>query len=773
MFAQSGGVPRVLDYLLRTGLGGANQPLNMVTVENILDARVDSAMDALDHGGAKSVDKAAMLTALVRLPPPISIDTLSIATGIAINNLDSFVTALMPLIIRTTEGITFRDEDAEVWARLEAEKHADALVQLTERLDEAQESSIPAAYALPPLLFEQGKYLALINLALSERFPPDLSGRVAQQRLRARRLNTALKSAILGKDLSMAVRLLFELAMVRTTESRTDGFVCGNPALAALSDATQIGQRLTRPTRKEERHAFLPGRRLIAAVSAGNIDRAEIEARRYDESLMSEGGRLDESDTDALAAMIGLDVIRGDASRAVRQTARIMRPSVQFAISSRLLWFLQAQSVPLGPLYSAVLTAGRQDDHPDVRGLALALLIHPKTVECFRRPLAKIASQEWSVGEFSLPRERYQPVESPGINMAQALIRGAIQCMRLNFKSAARRCLKAIDAPNPSVRDFSSDYSSELVTEFFAVQCMKAFLRGQTLRPKDCLPPKLSRLAAFQGEQDIEEVVRSLEALHKAQNLKSNKRVDRKGALAHLDETDLRALIWTVREIHSFGLQCLLNWSPEKTLEDVSLAGMAVRTHETKAKRLQALPETRFTNTFANEIRPSVLIVATEHRSFWTRALSIRHRPFWLAKTQYGLQIRWTAWLALYPNLADAALHASQAAKASVLGNTSVEARITHLGWIADAMAVCDRTSASALVDAILDTLDGVGGDDHEILTGLLSIAQKQPGGRVPDSLAQRFLDVCEIHIHEDDKFPWPELGQSAASFGSGDIWQD
>ena len=40
----------------------------------------------------------------------------------------------------------------------------------------------------------------------------------------------------------------------------------------------------------------------------------------------------------------------------------------------------------------------------------------------------------------------------------------------------------------------------------------------------------------------------------------------------------------------------------------------------------------------------------------------------------------------------------------------------------------------------------------------------------MPDSLAQRFLDVCEIHIHEEDKFPWPELGQSAASFGSGDI---
>ena len=76
------------------------------------------------------------------------------------------------------------------------------------------------------------------------------------------------------------------------------------------------------------------------------------------------------------------------------------------------------------------------------------------------------------------------------------------------------------------------------------------------------------------------------------------------------------------------------------------------------------------------------------------------------AKTQYGLQIRWTAWLALYPNLADATIHASQAAKASVLGNTSVEARVTHLGWIADAIAVCDRTSASALVDAILDTLD-------------------------------------------------------------------
>ena len=769
LFAQSGGVPRVLDYLLRTGLGGANQPLNMVTVENILDARVDSAMDALDHGGAKSVDRSAMLTALVRLPPPISIDTLSIATGIAINNLDSFVTALMPLIIRTTEGVTFRDEDAEVWARLEAEKHADAIVRLTERLDQAQESSIAASYALPPLLFEQGKFQELINLALSERFPPNLSGRVAQQRLRARRLNTALKSATLAKDLSMAVRLLFELAMVRTTESRTDGFVCSKPALAALSDSTQIVQRLTRPTLKEERRAFLSGRRLIAAASVGNIDRAEIEARRYDENLMTEGGRLDESDTDALAAMIVLDVLRGDACRAVRQTARVKRPSVQYAISSRLLWFLQSQSVSFDPLCSAILSSRRGDNHPDVRGLALALLIHPKTMEHFRRPLAKIASQEWGAGEFSLPKERYKPVESPGINMAQALVRGALQCVRLNFKSAARRCVKAVEAPNPSLRDFSSDFSSERMTEFFALQCIKAFLRGHALRPKDCLPPKLSSLAAFQGELNLDEAVRSLEALHKAQNLKSKKRGGRKGVLAHSDETDLRALIWTVRELYTVGSQWMLNWSTEQKLEDIRMSEWLCERliQEPSDYRLyqKRASQTRLRTKLCFVCLSTIPSTALSGQQYF---LSVTNHL--VAKTQYGLQIRWTTWLALYPNLADAALHASQAAKSSVLANTSVESRIIHLGWIADAIAICDRTSSSALVDDILDTLDGVGGDDHEILNGLLSIAQKQPGGRVPKSLAQRFLDVCEIHIHEEDKFPWPELGHTARSFGSGDI---
>ena len=766
LFAQSGGVARVLDYLLQTEFAkfSLSKPL---TVEDILDRRVDMAIDALVQGGAKEVEKASLLTALVRLSPPVSMDALSIATGLDPARLRSFATALMPLVIQTSEGLTFRDEDAQVWSRAQADLHPEQLDPLCKRLQRGQSTSVPAANALPLLLFELNRTDDLLALAFSATFPSPLTGRVAQQRLRAMRLQTALHSASLDDNPTACLQLLLELAVVWTTEDRTDEFVAKFPALASQSEQTQALERLRTTTRHGKHRPYLPGRRLLAALGAGFIERASIEARRYDESLMANGGHLVASDFEPIAAMICLAQLRGRPKRAVREAARLRSPKFQYDVA-QTLYRLQNTTGCRPEELADILVVGVDDvDAADVRGLALSLVHLSGLSDRVREGLLGIASRKWDLGGLVLPTNDFVRDQSQDSLVLPAL-RAAAIAARLGRKADTKRLLRACVDVRPSVNDFTSDYAIGKMCAFLTQQVLKAFLAKRELRPKDCLPPQIARKAVFRNVTDIDECLSALETLRK-DHIKTKGSSRRRSALTYVDDRDMIALSWTIRELFEVGSCWLRQWQPQA-------ANLPVRLGEWVPDRIRKeISDYRLSNKKAalTHLRVSLGLhmLRTLDDLETPASADVKSVTTAIEKSvTTSVMTRWAAYLSSRDSLLGAALQAASLTRDSILSEPDVDTRVQSLASLAHALSGRDKPSIRALIGDILNTLDGVGGGDHEILNGVLSLACVQSGGRVSVYLARRFLDLCELHIYEASKFPWVDFGASARSFSPAEL---
>ena len=767
LFAQSRGVARVLDYLLQTEFAKF-APSDTLTVEEILDQRVDMAIDALVQGGATDVEKAALLTALVRLSPPVSMDALGIATGLDPARLRSFATALMPLVIQTNEGLTFRDEDAQVWSRTQADLHPEQLDPLCERLQLGQSMSVPAATALPLLLFELNRTDDLLALALSDTFPSALTGRIAQQRLRAMRLQTALHSASLDDNPTACLQLLLELAVVWTTEGRADDFVAKFPALASQSEQTQALERLRTATPNSEHRPYLPGRRLLAALGAGLLERASIEARRYDESLMANEGRLVDSDVEPIAALICLAQLRGRPGQAVQEAARLRSPHFQYDVAQALYRLQNTMGCKPEDLADTLVAGVDNVDVAKVRGLALSLVHLPGLSTRVSGRLLGIASRGWEPDGFKLPSTNYARDESQDSLVLPAL-RAAAIAARMGRKADARRLMKACADVRPSVNEFTSDYATGKIIAFATQQVLKAFLSGRELRPKDCLPPQIARKAVFRNVSDIDKCLKALETLRKdhIKNKGSSRR--RRRALTYVDDRDVIALSWTIRELFEVGSCWLGQWRSQAAVPVIRLGAWIADRMRTEVSDYRLHNKKTALTHLRVGLGLQILTTLDELETPAPEDVEAVTAALESAVTT-SVMTRWAAYLASRDSLVGAALKAASLTRDRLQSEADVDMRVQGLSSLARALSGRDKPSIRALVDDVLVALDGVGGGDHKILNGVLSLACVQSGGRVSFDLARRFLDLCELNIYEASKFPWMDLGASARSFSPAEL---
>ena len=200
--ARSGGNPRVLDYLVRSGRGlldpsEIDKPLELTA---LIQEQITDALETAVQRGYEHDDINAFLAGLAVLPPPVPVDEYAGAHGIELSAVESFASDMAPLLERTNQGLTFRDEPTETFVR---ERHASSkepLTRVAKNLLARQDQSVYAARALPGLLHELDEGEQLFELAFDDRIPASVTSTVGKRHIRYARLRAATLHAALKAD---------------------------------------------------------------------------------------------------------------------------------------------------------------------------------------------------------------------------------------------------------------------------------------------------------------------------------------------------------------------------------------------------------------------------------------------------------------------------------------------------------------------------------------------------------------------------------------------
>lgn len=275
--ARSRGNPRVLEYLLGSDqcFLDRSSPTRKVRLDDLIEARITSALSEAKKRGCCQDDIDTFLAALGVLPPPVPLEELAGAHGIEASAVESFASDLIPLLEITSHGLMFRDEPTETLVRTRYSGRRISLRRLARSLLARQDSSVYAARALPNLLHKLGDTKRLFELAFDERIPAAITSAVGRREVRYARLKAAALQASIKSDHNRLLQLLVELSTMAAGDERGDNYILDNPDLVVAAQDVDATRRLF-----ELRTAW-PGSRHSRLVIAHSLAGDSNEANRH------------------------------------------------------------------------------------------------------------------------------------------------------------------------------------------------------------------------------------------------------------------------------------------------------------------------------------------------------------------------------------------------------------------------------------------------------------------------------------------------------------
>lgn len=272
--ARSGGNPRVLDYLLLSGRGllDASEIDKPLELDDLIQQRIEDALATAIERGYEQGDIDAFVAGLAVLPPPVPLDEYAGANGIELSAVESFASDMAPLLERTNQGLTFKDEPTETLVRERFAASKEPLRSVAKNLLARQDESVYAARALPGLLHELDDGKRLFALAFDDRTPASVTSTVGKRNIRHARLKAATLHAALKTDYDRLVHLLVELSTIAAVDQRGAHYIFEHPDLVVAAHDEDATRRLfeTRSGWPGARHARLA----ISNTLAGDSDEA-------------------------------------------------------------------------------------------------------------------------------------------------------------------------------------------------------------------------------------------------------------------------------------------------------------------------------------------------------------------------------------------------------------------------------------------------------------------------------------------------------------------
>lgn len=763
--ARSGGNPRVLNYLLISGRGllDESETNRTIKLDELIQDRIENALAVAIQRGYKQTDIDAFLAGLAVLPPPVPLDEYAGAHGMELSAIESFTSDMFPLLERSNQGLTFKDEPTETLVHKRYASSKKPLRRLAKNLLARQEVSVYAARALPGLLHELDDGKRLFALAFDDRIPAAITSTVGKRNIRYARLKAATLHAALNKDYNRLVRLLLELSTIAAVDQRGAAYILDHPDLVVVARDVDAMRRLfeTRTGWPGTRHARLA----IANTLFGDSDEAYRHANLANDWIehyrrTDHNNRLHEPGPERpdIAAIPFLLASQGLVQNAV-QFLKGWRDWYAYEVCEDVFSYLHLATslAPQSPRRFTDFIDALSDIGPVGAALSFQEFSKPKRKELIGK-LAKSCRKTTKLQlSESYERDRTYQLQD-GLRKASA--------MALSVGLDAEALAISLRAPHkrPDIWSFRDAFYHHDVFPFVFRVALVAAAKGTTIHEKDLLPQRLapicSRISkALTGKAFHDEAKRSLSNYFQQQR---KGRKDTKPTVPMSDDERQEVERFIDRRLESLllltrALSAVLA-APSRSV-DKAFTGLLRAWEEARKNRdpyrseridhffwFLGLDATMFALWVRNELRSASI------ENFLTTVHDQGIGPHKLVQI--------VSILAERPPLHD--LAGAQALKARNLieAEHDVTYRASLFASLGRAMLPASLEEASVYFRAGLEQMNTIGSGDYEFTNELLSFASSITGDEINEHDFHTLSNICELNIVEPDKFPWAAYGR-------------
>ena len=507
--ARSGGNPRVLEYLLKTGRGLLNESEidKILELDELIQQRITDALATAMQRGYKEEHIQAFLAGLAVLPPPVPLEEYAGAHGIEISEIESFASDLSPLLERTGQGLMFRDEPTETLVHSRYASSKEALRRLASNLHARQDVSVYAARALPGLLHQLDDGDRLLELAFDDRIPSSITSTVGKRNIRYARLKAATLHAALKKNYNNLVRLLMELSTIAAVDQRGAEYILDHPDLVVVARDVDATRRLfeVRTGWPGTRHARLA----IANTLSGEFEEAYRHA--YAESEWIEHYRRSRGDNELrepgpdrldIAAIPFFLISQGRGKNAARYLER-WRDWYTYEVCEFVFGYSHlAQLLRSEP---ARRVGGFIDEIAGIGSLAAALSFHGPSRQKRKELIIKLAKRCKNTTKLDLPNSYHR--ERP-YDIQDGLRKSAAIALSLGLPTEAMTISLRAPHQRPRLWSFRDTLSIDDVFPFVFRAALCSVAKDEAIHERDVLPKELVAICSRIGKDVTDKAFR-------------------------------------------------------------------------------------------------------------------------------------------------------------------------------------------------------------------------------------------------------------------------
>lgn len=763
--ARSGQNPRCLHMLL---MGGRPYDLTALPpnstppsdlLDTLLSERLAEVRRVAVSRGARHADIDLLLMGIALLPPPVPLEELAVAHGIAAYEVESFAADLAPLLERTAHGLMFRDEPTETLIRRVCDSDPANRERIVRVLAGRQANSIYAARALPSLLISLGRTEELISLATDLRVPANAS-KVSQRDIRIARITAALNICSKehrGDDLS---GLLLEASIVGVGHERTDRFLCDFPDLAAIAGDDEALRRLfsTKVGWPGERHSALA----MAHSFAGDMGEARRNARRAIDWIKwanssSSHSELKPDNTRMTREEIGflyVEMLAGNDIRLVKYLEGIKEDVAYQKIFALFDFFERHELAPNKPPYD--LFQRLRYCRSRVRALWGAALE-------FSRGTSE--DDRWIVKRFA--RANSSTIKNTAASETDfgAIARG----LDLDLIVDAKKILDSVNVSPPMLYDYTSyGQIRQPVYNAIILAGLKAAISNKPVSIVDLLPKEFVLLVSpsirARGPAAFLKALKSKLSASDA-SIKGSKFSSKKRLLSYGKRSEYsRVLTHRIEPIYYCALCVVDAIKPPLGLTRKKVLIAAFDDLEREVNNIAEYPYSD-AKSFLGGVSFHILFFIADSLVAIDEALASRIVD-WLIIAPgiyHPEKIQVITRLSRIEECHDAALKLAIHVENSIATDTDVSSRINSYGALARAVWRISTEESTALFRRTIELADAVGSDDFDRTNSLLELTKHYSGAELTAEAAHSLARILELSQYDDSKFPWFEYSQSMA----------
>ncbi len=763
-WARSEGNPRVLEHLALGGRGLLDpaEAQQKIAVDELIEARITTALDELKKKGTPERVIGTFLAGLAVLPPPVPAKEYADAHGLDVSEVKSFVADLYPLLENTGHGLIFRDEPTETFVRRRYAATPTDMSLIVENLLGQQDRSMYAAAALPGLLENLGDGQRLFALAFDERLPESIASTVGKLTVRYARLKAATRDAARRGEWGQLVRLLVELSTLASISDRGSAYLLDGPDLVVASTDADATRRLfeTRTAWPGTRHARLA----IASMLAGDkgaCARHAVQAAEWLEHFyrgskqsVSPEARPDGFDFVAIPFRLVCESRVEDAVRYLEGWPDWF----SYDISTRLYSLLaQARQGEVISADAVSVFVGKLEG-PGTLAAALAEEVQDANRAGLISALGEACVRSGRLEADSTFRSDRRWRLEDGILKAAAI------AILQGRRSEALQMLDAGSQQRPRLWSFAERLEAGDVYRFLVNVALRCAAREESVSERAILPEELNGLASSLGSED------DSVSLRKALEQKLNAVVagergvpkEKRTIGEHLKRDAERFLAERLEPVLSVARALYFVFSAPRGRCDLAFQTLGNTWSKLRLSRDPSRPTSELDHFFDQLGRHALLFAMWARDDVGREVLSgLVAKLSEEGTCPVSSLIEMVSILARRPGSHDLAGRLAKAARQGIEGEDEVGSRASLFADLARAVLPSSAEECVAYFRLGLEQLDAIGSGDYRFTNELLLFAAEARGQGLEEPDFHALSNICELNMpYEEEKFPWGAFGR-------------